>query len=268
MADDLPDLTPVLTRLMAHQPRAKETTKKRRANHPETRGLLDAGLRLIAEELQVDAIRPRDGETGRPFFKWMTMKSVLEEAGLTEGKFRDRWLTLGDYHEDLLAYVLWTHHWASHMDVVQQAETTLAGGDLAEAIKLVAYEDLKVMLSGAAQRISLISTGIAAQDQEGEARLSSLYAMARDAWSAVYERTLNERGLRLRPGIELDELTNILTSLIDGITIRALGDPETKVIDHETKETLLGKAVMMIAIAAIDPGDGMTLEEVIRQIDS
>ncbi len=45
--------------------------------------------------------------------------------------------------------------------------------------------------------------------------------------------------------------------------MRMLSDSNAKPIDHEKKESPLGKAALAITAACIDSGDGKSLEEVV-----
>jgi hypothetical protein len=245
---------------MAKTSRVKQSSKVRLANSPETREFLDAGVRLLG-----DVLGTHGEAEDLPFIRWISMDAVISEASPdlvpSEGKFRDRWLSLSDYHLDLLSYILWSQHLVGHREVVDAAESLLANGNLVEAVQRVAYEELKLMLPNAPERFVLLSMGVGMLDEDGQTVASHFYAMANEAWSGVYQRALERRGLKLRPDVSIDEFTNVLTALANGISLRAVGEHGAGVIDHDAKESLLGKAALMIAAACIDPGDGLGLEE-------
>lgn len=272
----VPNLAPILKCLMSAHTRGTEANRERLANHPDTHKLLEAGMRLIANELgvgTVSALRRSNKEADRPFFKWITLEGLIAEAArqdpeLTIGKFRDRWPTRGDYIDDLMAYALWSHHWASHTAVADKAVGLLAGDhDFVDAIKQVAYDDLDVIMDDPAQRIAMIAAAVASQDETARAGRAELYAMVRDNWGVLYAATLKARGLQLRSDVSLHDLTNILTALAEGLTLRGIADSDTIVIDHTARDSLLGKAALVITAGCIDTGDGLTVEETVRQLE-
>jgi hypothetical protein len=85
-------------------------------------------------------------------------------------------------------------------------------------------------------------------------------------WMPVYEAAIAGRGLRLRPGITIDDFVYIISSLSSGISLRILSDPDAKFIDDERHRSLLGTAAMAILASCIDPGDGKSLEEMLGDI--
>jgi hypothetical protein len=263
---DFVDLSKILKRLMARGYRATEESRRTLANDPTTRLFLEAGLQLISDVLGVgESSAPEDQENiPRPFFEWVSLPKVVKRAKqrgpASAAMLRDRWPSRSDFIEDLMAYILWSFHWAGHANIAEEAAARLTGnGDFVEAIKLVAYDDLAVIINDPAQRIALVVTAMAAQDNTARSGRAELYKLIHDNWSALYAATLEARGLKLRPDVDIHDLTNILTALAEGITLRAIADPEANVINHNTKDSLLGKASLMIAAACIDLGDGRPL---------
>lgn len=267
MPDDSHDLAPVLK----HLNRKRESARRRLANDPATRRFLDAGLRLIADELGVGRYKARIQDSEMVFFHWVKVPSVVKEAS-HEGKatpwmHRDRWKTRDDFVKDLMAYVLWSQHWTDHTKISQHSSSLLTGDhDIVDAIKQVAYDDLDSLLVDAAPRISLVITAIAARDEAARKERAKLYATTHREWAKLYADTLAARGWKLRPDVTIDQFTDILTAVAEGLALRSIGDPDAKVIDHQTKESLLGKAALAMAAACLDPGDGRPLEEIVRRI--
>jgi hypothetical protein len=96
--------------------------------------------------------------------------------------------------------------------------------------------------------------------------MAKVYRQLDASWLPVYEAAIAGRGLRLRPGITPDVLADILSALSSGISLRILSDPDVNLIDDEHRRSLLGTAAIAVLASCIDPGDGRSLEEVIRDI--
>jgi hypothetical protein len=268
------DLSPILKRLMATCRRKTEAARRRLANSDLTKDYLEAGLNLIAAQCAAPAHTDDDtedsNEAGRPFFAWLSRELVVNEVtrrrGIqaTAGSLRDRWYEQPDYVEDLLSYALWSQHWSLHVSNAQESKDLLTSDpDFVCAIHVVAYNDLCILLKNPAYRVSLIAAAVADRDSTVKEAVGESYQTVRASWQQLYEATLAARGLKLRPGVSFAELTDILTALAEGIGMRMLADPNATVIDHERKESLLGKAALAIAAACIDSGDGKSLEEVV-----
>lgn len=271
------DLSLVLRRLMSRSSSTRKTpeARKRLANDEHTRAFLEAGLSLIAQQLDAadeSQSEEGDGETQRPFFEWLSRKKVIQQAvGAneslvpTDGMFRDRWPYQEDYIEDLLAYSLWDRHWSPHVTTALGARDTLTSElDFVKAIHEVAYQDLCVLLDGPAYKISLIAAATAGGDPLIRDAIAANYRMVGPLWGELYAATFKARGLRLRPGVLLEDLTDMLTALVDGLGIRLLAEDNSRLIDHERRESLLGKAALALAVACIDAGDGLSIEELVR----
>lgn len=67
--------------------------------------------------------------------------------------------------------------------------------------------------------------------------------------------------MEIRPDISVQEVSDILQALVDGISVRMAADPNASLVDHERRRSLLGKAALAIIAACVDSGDGLTLEE-------
>jgi hypothetical protein len=86
------------------------------------------------------------------------------------------------------------------------------------------------------------------------------------SWKKLYADVMRERGLRLRPGLTLDDLANALSAATDGITLRAIGDPGAGVLDDEKRRSLMGTVALAVIHAFLEPeddADGLTLEQAV-----
>ena len=266
------DLSPILRRLVRRR-RTKEA-QKRLANDRLTREYLDAGLRLITEQMTARGNADDEAEDdARPFFGWLSKHKIIEEVGRggglqgSEGSFRDRWEFRGDYIEDLLVYALWARHWSLVASVAEESRELLTHSvDFVHAIHQVAYRDLCTLLDNPAYKISIIGAATAARDDTARDAIAETYRVITDSWSSLYKMTLEARGLKLRPGVTLREITDMLTAMADGLGLRIIADPGSPLIDHDRQESLLGKAALAFVIACVDIGDGQSIEDLVRTL--
>jgi hypothetical protein len=274
------DLSLILTRVV--RSRKSKEAAKRLANSPETRAYLDAGLRLIAEQLTAPTAELEDEDLNsrnRPFFAWLSRKKIIEEAEraetersrakktiINDGNFRDRWEYQPEYIEDLLAYSLWSVHWSPHVTTARDSAEALVGGeDLAAAIHEVAYLDMNNVLDNPAYRVSIIGSAMADRDTRAREVVTQTYQLLLDSWKKLYIETIESRGLTLRPDVSVDDLANMLAALADGIGLRIIAERDNvNLIDHAKRQSLLGKAAMALMVSCVDAGDGLSLEDVVR----
>ena len=274
------DLSQILTRVV--RSRKSREAAKRLANSPETRAYLDAGLRLIAEQLTAPTAEPEDGDLNsrnRPFFAWLSRKKVLEETEraataraqamkiiINDGNFRDRWEYQPEYIEDLLAYSLWTVHWSGHVTTAQDSAAALTTGeDLADAIHELAYLEMRNVVNNPAHRVSVIGSAMADRDARAREMVAQTYQILLASWKQLYIDTIEARGLTLRPDISIDDLANMLAAMADGIGLRLIAErDDTNLIDHAKRRSLLGKAAMALVVSCVDAGDGLSLDELVR----
>jgi hypothetical protein len=263
---------------MSRETSTRKTSQARRnlANNPLTREYLDAGLRLIAGQFRPDTnLGDDDDKWSRQsaFFDWVSAQKVIDEVSRggkqrgNQGTFEDRWPYRDYYIQDLLAYSLWVRHWAEQAAVaVTFAEQLTAGADFAEAVHETAYWSCRAELTHTSSRLWLITSAISDRYPAMKTAMAKVHRQADASWMRVYDAAIAGRGLRLRPGITLDVLADILSSLSSGISLRILSDPDANLIDDEHHRSLLGTAAIAILASCIDPGDGRSLEEVIRDI--
>jgi hypothetical protein len=271
------DLSSVLKRIMdwRYSTRGSKEARVRLANDEITRELLEAGLRLINQ--QFDPLpEPADDDPeieASAFFKWLSIARVVKEVGragklrATEAHARDRWKYRAHYIEDILAYALWDHHWRLQKHTADQARENLSSShDLVEAVHQAAYEDHCALLENRSYRISVMASTLTARSSTLQEAFGSIYEFISETWSDVYRDVLDRRGLKLRPGISVDDFTAMLTAVADGVASRSLFDDSERLIDHGKARSLIGTAALAITAACIDPGDGQSLEQIIQML--
>lgn len=272
------DLSLVLSCLMSRESSTRKTSQARRnlANNPLTREYLNAGLRLIAEQFRPDTnITDDDDKWGRQsaFFDWLSAQKVIDEVSRggrqrgNQGTFDDRWPYRDYYIQDLLAYSLWVRHWAEQAAMAETLAGELAAGaDLAHAVHEAAYWSCRAQLTNPSSRVWLITSAISDRYPAMKTAMAKVHRQVEASWKPVYEAAISGRGLRLRPGITLDDFSDVISALSSGISLRILSDPDANLLDDEHGRSLLGTATLAILAACVDPGDGKSLEEVISDI--
>ena len=267
------DLSPVLRRLVTRR-RTREA-QRRLANDQLTREYLEAGLRLTAQQMTAQPGPEASDEVddARPFFDWLSKNMVIDEVARSgvmmgsDGSFRDRWEFRGDYIEDLIAYSLWARHaTVSARIAIELLDLGTKSADFVHAIHLASYKSLIASMESAGFNVSIIGAATAARNDTARESTAETYRVVTESWHALYKATLEARGLQLRPGISLYEITWLLTAVADGLQLRLIADPRTKLIDHDRRESLLGKAVLAVIAACVDSGDGLSLEELVRNL--
>jgi hypothetical protein len=267
------DLSSVLGRLMTSSTRKTEAGRRRLANDPLTREYLEAGMRLLASQL-LPGPKSESDELERPFFDWVSRRAVIAEVpnGASgwkggEGTLRDRWPFHADYVEDLLSYVVHCRHWHDHVLVAGDAKEQLVNSsDFPAAVHETAYADLEAIFHSAANPIQLIATAVAAKDPVARNAVLGMYDMVTAVWRELYKHVLDAKGLKLRPGLSLEDFTYILTATADGLAMRLIVEPEGRILDRERRTSLLGTAALAMFLACVDHvDDGQSLEDLARQ---
>lgn len=276
------DLTPVLRRLMSRHGSTRKSVGSRRrlANDVLTRAYLEAGLRLIGDQLrpgEPDDQTPGEEEfddRSRPFFDWLSQTKVVEEVangdeGLrgSAGTLRDRWPFRSDYIEDLLTYSLWVRHWGPHIETAVGATEPLANAtDFVRAVHTVAYYDLKLLADSPTYRLSLIASATADRDATARQAMGEMYRVLQRTWSELYTRTLEAHDMKLRAGFTTGDLAVLLTAMAEGLRLRMTADPDAEIIDHERQRSMLGLGALALLAGVVDSGDGRTVDEIVADL--
>jgi hypothetical protein len=62
--------------------------------------------------------------------------------------------------------------------------------------------------------------------------------------------------LQLRPGITVDDISDILPALVDGLELRTIGNrPAEPIDDHDRKRTAPGMATLPLVYGFFEPDD-------------
>jgi hypothetical protein len=141
-----------------------------------------------------------------------------------------------------------------------------AGADFAEAVHEASYWSCREQQTNTSSRIWLIASAISDRYPAMRAAMAKVHSEIDATWILVYKAAINRRGLRLRPGITVEDFADIISALSSGIALRTASDPGEHLIDHERHRSLLGTAAIAVLASCIDTGDGRSLEELIGDI--
>jgi hypothetical protein len=249
------DLTQVLVFLAGQRKTAE--AKHNLANHPVTLIFLKAGVSIFSDDpMHLGAVtKPRVLEKAEQI-------DCEDATSLkpNEAKFRDRWPFIDDYRADLLSYCLSWKHWSLHLkeDGDFHEQLNHAPG-FYEAIQNVAFHDLETILRHEFSKIPFLMALSANHDPAVRNAVSATNQDLRALWGSLCTQVMIKRGLRLRPGITVEEVADLLIILSDGVALRVLSDSGNGVIDHNYYGSLLGKGAAALVAGFLDPGDGRSL---------
>ena len=287
------DLSPVLLRLN----RRTERGRQQLANDPVTAAYLAAALRLVERHL---GPRPATAAAGpgataadggrtsgeaappeRSLFGFLSQRAIAAEVAGNPDPFprrgsvstlRTSWRTQSDFVADMLGFVLWTGYYpASYAGLLDGAGEQLAEGeDFATAVQEVAFDATDHLLAMVTFRIQLAASMGAEEDPAVRSVLAAKYERGQAIWGGIYTRMMTARGLRLRDGINLGELADILTALVEGCALRAMAEgPETRVMDAKNRRSLLSTAALALMAGCMEPKgseDGLSLTQSVNAL--
>ena len=154
-------------------------------------------------------------------------------------------------------------------EVADRAEKLLDGPDFVDAIQELAYFDMSTILGMPWFRLKLAAIAAAEDDSVISAALADVYRGPLDRWKQFYGAVLDARDLELRAGVTRDDLTDILASITEGLAMRTIGAPETRLIDHERRRSMLGTAALAVILGCVkrtDDATDLTLEQAVHAL--
>jgi hypothetical protein len=253
----------------------------RLANNPRTIDFLEAGERLLRDDLLRDA-EDLASVKGRPPFEevlaFLTRRRVVGEAqrarkgpdgepasGPTVAAYRYRWRTQVGYLRDLVIWALCprmerpieTGYASEIIDAVQD------GGRLADAITEITAREVQTLKGDQAFRLQMIFQATLAHDPRVADALYRIDKANVEAWTEFARRSYAKLGLTLRSGASFEELGCALHAAGEGVLFRAMLAPRP---DHAPPppDKLLALIAKALVIATADRGDG-AIDEILDQ---
>ena len=264
-----------LSGVLRHLNRRTRAFRARLANDPVTAAYLAAGMRLLGRHFGPGADRGAHGE--RPGLSFLSQRAVAGEVARNPLPFprqgsvaalRDRWPAQSAFVADLINFAVWRENYSPEFrkQHAANARKLAHGPDFARAVHETAYQHTADGLAKPSVRLGLSLMTAAEGDEELTRAVSRMTEDYLGLWKDLYATVMRERGLRLRPGLSLDDLANALSAASDGMMLRAIGDPSAGVVDHEVRRTLVGTIALAVLYAFIEPDDaitGLTLEQAV-----
>ncbi len=258
-------------------------TRRKLANRPATAGFLAAALRLVKQNCGPGASRTPagpndDNSVERPLLHLLSQRAVVAEFRKNPDPFprktklstlRCTWKSHSHFIADLLRFGLSAIHYpvSRRLEVDTMADDAILGEDLVTATHRLCFFDLTGILNIPMFRLQLIAAASSEGDEVIQQALSERYAETTEQWKIIYRRFLQDRGLRLRPDVGLDQVADLLSAVAEGLALRQIGDPNARVVDHVRQRSLLGTAALALIIACLEPadtGNGVSLEQAVR----
>ncbi len=269
-----------LSRVLRHLNRRRALFRARLANDLVTASYLRAGMGLLGQHLG-----PGGGCTCRHRHDSRSLLSFLSQRGVTEAMtenpapfsrrgsvslLRDRWASQQDFVADLVSFAVWVENYRpGYRDLQADAARKLIHGpDFVRAVHEIAYRHTAEGVRLPPVRLSLALMAVGGGDPDVTAAIARAYEEYLSSWRDVYQDVMGARRLRLRRGLTPGDLANALSAATDGITLRAIGDPQAGVVDHARHESLMGLISLAIIYAFVEPeddADGLTLEQAVAE---
>ncbi|MEU6763922.1 hypothetical protein ABZ916_15535 [Streptomyces sp. NPDC046853] len=268
-----------LSGILPHLNRRTVWGRARLANHRVTASLLAAGMRLLEQHFGPCAERPVTSKS--LLLGPLSQRSVAEAFGHNPAPFdrhgdgagllRDRWTPYSNFVVDLINFAVWKENYRPEFRTHRDANTRRLvhgrdGRDFVRAVHDIAHRHTTEGMDLPSVRLGLALMTVADADEEIARITSGIYAAYLGSWKELYAAVLRERGLRLRPGLTLDDLADALSAANDGVTLRALGDPSSGVVDDARRRSLTGTITLAVIHAFLEPADeasGLSLEQAV-----
>lgn len=276
------DLSKILRGLNRRTPFAR----RRLANDPVTAAYLAAAVRLIQRNLGPGATRaaadPEDFDSvERPVLSFLSQRAVAAEVDRNPPPFhqvgrvstmRERWKHQSAFIADVLRFGLsaLNNHSELHEDEIAEAVGQIVRGpDAVHGIHQLSSLAMTMLLTSPMFRLGLIAAAGAEGDPVIREAISERRGEVGPVWRQWCEELVRSRGLRIRPGVTMDDCVVLLSALADGLAMRALADPSTRALDNDGRPSLLGVGALALIsgwLDRTDREDGRSLEQSVRDL--
>jgi len=259
----------------------------RLANDPRTREFLEAGERLLCNDLLRDAGEPADSGGKPPFeevFAWLTRDRVVLDAkdarvrrdaenarpAPTPAAFRYRWRRQAGYLRDLVIWALCPR--MERPRQIKYASRIIDGVNVGEsrlpdAIAEITAEEVRVLKEDHAFRLQMIIQATLAHDSRVADALCRIDKTHVEAWTEFARQSYAKLGLTLRDGLDFGQLGCALHAAGEGVMFRAML-PRRPGHGAPAPADLLALLAKALVIATADWGDGKRLDELLDQLVS
>ncbi|MCA2211946.1 hypothetical protein [Jidongwangia harbinensis] len=263
----------------------REQTRERLANSLKVASYLKAGTTLIERNLgsqepaadsaageRAGVSRPGDeralGER-KPYWsgiRFLTERALIRETEMIappflrlkgDGPYRSTWASHDDYITDLLAFVFHAMNYDPQYGAARETrgDWLTDDGSFADAVDRATYHELEAICRMPLFRLQLIMAATAHRNDGIHDAIANNYAGALEPWKRIYESTFKVWGFRLRTGVTMDQLADMLAAVTEGFAVRHLGDPQADVVAGGPPGNLVGMAVLGLLNSYLEPVD-------------
>ena len=274
-----------LSGVLRHLDRRTPSSRAKLANNPATAGYLAAAMRLVERHLGPNAVRepvdPDDiNSIDRPLLRFLSQREIVAEMTRNPdplprrgsvAALRSTWRSQSDFIADVLSFALWPKQRPPEFgrEVTIKAERLLGGPDFVDGVHDLAYFSMRTALGRSSFRFELAALAEAEGDDVLKAALAETYQGPLEPWKRIYEAFGKAHGLRLRPGVTLDDFADILAALETGLVMRAIGYPQDRIIDSQSHHSLSGTAVLAVILGCFERTEeaaGLTIEQAVHEL--
>ena len=275
-----------LSRILRGLNRRTPFARRRLANDPVTAAYLAADVRLVQRHLGPGANRapadPDDHDSiERPVLSFLSQRAVAAEVCRNPPPFhrvgrvstmRERWKHQSAFIADVLRFslsALTNYPGAGEDEIAGAVGQIVRGPDAVRGIHQLSSLAMTMLLNSPMFRLGLIATAGAEGDSVIQDAISERRLQAGPVWRQWCDDFLRSRGLRIRPGVTIDDCIVLLTALADGLAMRALADPSTRALDHDGRPSLLGIGALALISGCLDsagPEASRSLEQAVRAL--
>jgi len=258
------DWTGIVTRVKGR----RDSTRSALVNSVKVASYVKAGSNLIERTLgpsgDSESATPSDVRPYWSGLRFLTQQAIIDEvaklkppfvAQKGDGPFRATWVTHDDYINDLLTFFFHPINY----DFQYGAETQTRGSwiietpSFADAVDRTCFHELLTISTMPLFRLQIMMAASARENDAIRGVITENYQAALEPWRKIYAETFAARGLQLRPGVTLPELTTMLAAVMEGFAIRHLGDRAAGIVGSTPPGNLVGKAVLGILHSYLEP---------------
>jgi hypothetical protein len=130
------------------------------------------------------------------------------------------------------------------------------GPDAVRGIRQLSSLAMTRLLDNPMLRLGLIASAEAEGDSVIRDAIAGRRGEVGPVWQQWCAEFLQSRGLRIRPGVTIEDCVALLSALADGLAMRALADPSTRALDRDGQPSLLGLGALALVAGCLDRADG------------
>jgi hypothetical protein len=184
---------------------------------------------------------------------------------------RERWRHQSAFIADVLRFGLSASHYYSGVsegEIADALDQIVSGQDAVRGIHHLSSLMMARLLTSPMFRLGLIAAAEAEGDPVICEAISERRGEVGPLWRKSGEDFLRSRGLRIRPGITMDDCIALLCALADGLAMRDLAGP-TRAHDRDGQRSLLGMGVLAMIAGCLEStgrGESRSLEQVVSAV--